>query len=155
MFQFLIFTIVYAVSNSLPMLTVFRFLAGCAGSTPITLGGASIGDVFPVGKRGASMALWGMGPLQGPVLGPIIGGYEIDLFGSRGGYFFGIAMAGKGSVVSYRLLVRKDWGKEERLPSLVVSAPLAAGAFFWYGWSADSKTNWIVPILGTVVLEWA
>jgi multidrug resistance protein len=72
---FLIFTIACAVSNSLGSLIAFRFLAGCAGSTPITLGGATIGDSFPQDKRGGAMALWGLGPLLGPVLGPIIGGY--------------------------------------------------------------------------------
>lgn len=72
---FLIFTVACALSNSLGMLIAFRFLAGCAGSAPITLGGATIGDAFPADKRGAAMALWGMGPLLGPIIGPIAGGY--------------------------------------------------------------------------------
>lgn len=60
---FLIFTIACAVSSNLGMLIAFRFLAGCAGSTPTTLGGATVGDVFAKEKRGAAMAVWGMGPL--------------------------------------------------------------------------------------------
>lgn len=72
---FLIFTIACAVSSSLAMLIVFRFLAGCAGSTPVTIGGATIGDMFPKEKRGAAMALWGMGPQLGPAIGPAIGGF--------------------------------------------------------------------------------
>lgn len=72
---FLIFTVACAVSSSLPMLIVFRFLAGCVGSTPTTLGGATIGDMFPKEKRGGAMALWGMGPQLGPAIGPVIGGF--------------------------------------------------------------------------------
>ncbi|KAI9744631.1 MAG: hypothetical protein M1818_002160 [Claussenomyces sp. TS43310] len=74
-FLFLIFTIACGLSTSMGMLTAFRFLAGCAGSTPLTLGGASIGDMFSKEARGGIMAIWGMGPLLGPVLGPIIGGF--------------------------------------------------------------------------------
>lgn len=70
------------------------------------------------------------------------------------GMFFGMGLAGKGSDVIFRALVKRNEGKEEpeyRIPPLVVSAPLVATAFFWYGWSAEGKTHWIVPILGTVV----
>lgn len=72
---FLVFTIACATSSSLPMLIVFRFLAGCMGSTPITLGGATIGDMFPKEKRGGAMAIWGMGVQIGPAIGPVIGGF--------------------------------------------------------------------------------
>jgi MFS family permease len=63
--MFVIFTTACAVSSSLGMLTGFRFLAGCAGAAPIALGGASIGDMFPRDRRGAAMAVWGMGPMLG------------------------------------------------------------------------------------------
>lgn len=69
------------------------------------------------------------------------------------GMVFGMAVGGKGSDVLYRMMKDRNDGKEEpeyRLPPLVVSAPLVAVAFFWYGWSAQEKAHWIVPILGTV-----
>ncbi|KAE9363892.1 MFS multidrug transporter-like protein [Stipitochalara longipes BDJ] len=271
---FLIFTICCAVSNSLGMLIAFRFLCGCAGSTAITLGGATIGDTFPQDKRGAAMATWGMGPMLGPILGPIIGGYlsaakgwrwifwlqaiisgaltllglvflketyavvilekrvallrkeignqelrsalhdglspkqrisqaitrplkmlflspivlllsiyvtflfgltylfvttfprvfmkqygfstgstGLSYLGLGAGMVCGMAIAGKGSDVLYKKMKDRYEGKEEpeyRLPPLVVSAPLVAVSFFWYGWSAQERTHWIVPILGTV-----
>lgn len=40
---FVIFNIACAVSNSMGMLVAFRFLAGCAGSAPLTIGGGVIG----------------------------------------------------------------------------------------------------------------
>ena len=46
-------------------LIAFRFFAGCFGVCPVTLGGASISDLIPQEKRGASMSLFGMGPLMG------------------------------------------------------------------------------------------
>ena len=82
-FLFGIFTVACGLSTSLGMLLAFRFLAGCAGTTPITLGGATIGDAFPPDKRGGAMALWGLGPLLGPILGPVIGGYLAQAKGWR------------------------------------------------------------------------
>lgn len=49
---FIVFTVACAVSNSLAMLTGFRFLAGCAGSAALTIGGGTIADVMPPEKRG-------------------------------------------------------------------------------------------------------
>ena len=39
-----------------------------------------------------------------------------------------------------------------RLILMVWCTPLMPIGFFWYGWSADQQTHWIVPILGTFVI---
>jgi multidrug resistance protein len=78
---FVIFNIACAVSTSLDMLIVFRFLAGCAGSSPLTIGGGTVADLFRPEQRAGAIALWGMGPLLGPVLGPVCGGYLVQAKG--------------------------------------------------------------------------
>lgn len=60
--MFIVFTICCAVSNSLGMLVAFRFLAGCLGSAPLTLGGGTIADVMPAASRATAMGIWCMGP---------------------------------------------------------------------------------------------
>ncbi|KAF4625947.1 hypothetical protein G7Y89_g12215 [Cudoniella acicularis] len=92
-FLFLVFTIACGVSSNLNMLIVFRFFAGCAGSTAPTLGGATIGDMFPREKRGAAMALWGMGPQLGPAVGPIIGGFLAEAKGWRWVFWLQVIVA--------------------------------------------------------------
>jgi len=32
-------------------------------------------NVYPAEKRGSAMAIWGMGVMVGPILGPTLGGY--------------------------------------------------------------------------------
>ena len=39
-----------------------------------------------------------------------------------------------------------------RLPLMIAFSPLVLVGFFWYGWSAETRTHWIVPILGTLVI---
>jgi hypothetical protein len=38
---------------------------------------------------------------------------------------------------------------EERLPLMVYFAPIIPIGFFWYGWTAQEKVQWIAPIVGT------
>jgi len=59
-----------AVSTDIGMFLAFRFIAGCGGSAPLTIGGGTIADVIPQEKRGAVMALYAMGPLIGMQLLP-------------------------------------------------------------------------------------
>lgn len=38
---------------------------------------------------------------------------------------------------------------EERLPLMVYFAPMIPIGFFWYGWTAQEKVQWIAPICAT------
>jgi len=72
-----------ALAPSLNFLIGFRFLSGCFGAAPLTIGGGTIADVIPAEKRGVAMALFAMGPLMGPVIGPVAGGFLSDAEGWR------------------------------------------------------------------------
>ena len=65
--MFVAFILGNALSRSLAQFLVFRFLSGCAGGTPMTLGGGTIADITTIQKRAVAMALFSLGPLAGPV----------------------------------------------------------------------------------------
>ena len=65
------------------MLIVFRFLAGAAGSAPLTISGGTIGDLMPQEKRGSAYAILAIGSLIGPVIGPLAGAYLAQAAGWR------------------------------------------------------------------------
>jgi len=77
------FTIGCARSTGTGMFLAFRFLAGCAGSAPLTIGGGTIADVIPKDQRGVAMGIFSLGPTLGPSLGPIIGGFVAQYKGWR------------------------------------------------------------------------
>jgi len=64
---FVSFLIGNALSQTVGQFMVFRFLSGCAGGTPMALGGGTIADVTPLANRALAMALFSLGPLTGPV----------------------------------------------------------------------------------------
>jgi multidrug resistance protein len=80
---FTIFTIGCAVSPNLPSLVVFRMLAGMEASSVMVLGGATVADLFVQEERGRAMAIWTFGPLLGPAIGPVAGGYLTEAKGWR------------------------------------------------------------------------
>ncbi|CCX16704.1 Similar to Uncharacterized transporter C1529.01; acc. no. Q9USN4 [Pyronema omphalodes CBS 100304] len=72
-----------ALAPNLNFLIGFRFLSGCFGAAPLTLGGGTIADLIKAENRGVAMALFAMGPLMGPVIGPVAGGFLADAKGWR------------------------------------------------------------------------
>jgi MFS family permease len=66
---FVCFIVGCALSQNVGELMVFRFFSGCAGGTPMTLGGGIIADVARMDRRAIAMALFSLGPLTGPVCG--------------------------------------------------------------------------------------
>lgn len=81
------FTVGSALAKNMPMLMAFRFLMGLAGSVPITIGSGSIADLMPIELRGRAMSAWALGPLLGPCIGPVAGGYLIKAAGWRWVYW--------------------------------------------------------------------
>ncbi|KAK3687556.1 fluconazole resistance protein [Podospora appendiculata] len=84
---FLVFNAACALAHSLGLLIGLRLLAGIAGSCPLTVGAASIADMFPRERCGLAMAAWVLGPLLGPTIAPIIGGYLAPAMGWRWGFW--------------------------------------------------------------------
>ncbi|KAJ6014616.1 MFS transporter [Penicillium herquei] len=60
------------------------------------------------------------------------------------------------AILSDKLLKQPREGTLERpelrLILMIWSSPVVPIGFFWYGWSADKVTHWIVPILGTMFI---
>lgn len=91
---FTCFTIAAACSFNIGMLMAFRFLMGLVGCVPTTIGVGSIVDMIALEKRGRAISLWAVGPLLGPCVGPIAGGYLIETAGWRWVYWLLAIMVG-------------------------------------------------------------
>lgn len=59
-------------SQNVWTLIILRFLAGTAGSSPLTNAGGTVSDVFDAGQRGLGMAIFAAAPFLGPAVGPIV-----------------------------------------------------------------------------------
>lgn len=80
--MFTVFNICCAVSPNIAALTVFRLLAGMAGSAGPSIGGGTIGDMFSPERRGRAQALYSFGPTGGSAIGGVVGGFILRGTGS-------------------------------------------------------------------------
>ncbi|UQD56581.1 DHA2 family efflux MFS transporter permease subunit [Flavobacterium sp. K5-23] len=61
-------------------LVAFRFIQGLGGGALLVTAQTIITESYPVAKRGMAQAIYGMGVIVGPTLGPPLGGYIVDNF---------------------------------------------------------------------------
>jgi len=71
------------LATSLPMLVVFRVLQGAGGGGLQPTSQAILVDSFPREKQGMAMAIYGMGVVVAPTIGPTLGGWITDNYSWR------------------------------------------------------------------------
>ena len=70
-------------SPNLETLVFFRIVQGAAGGALIPLSQAIMMETFPPREQGMAMALWGVGIMFAPVIGPYLGGWITDNYSWR------------------------------------------------------------------------
>jgi MFS transporter, DHA2 family, multidrug resistance protein len=84
---FTVSTLLCGLASSLPELILWRTCQGLFGAPLVPLSQAITLDTFPRRQHGTAMALWGVGVMLGPILGPTIGGYMTELYNWRWVFF--------------------------------------------------------------------
>ncbi|KAJ5991843.1 Major facilitator superfamily domain general substrate transporter [Penicillium sp. IBT 35674x] len=80
--------IVCAVSNSLPLIIVFRMIEAAGCSSAQSVGAGVISDIFVPTERGSALGWFYLGTLIGPLVAPIIGGAIQIWLGWRANLYF-------------------------------------------------------------------
>lgn len=96
---FTVTSMLCGAATSLEQMVAFRLLQGAFGAGLVPLSQAVLLDLYPPEKRGAAMAMWGVGVMVGPILGPTLGGILTEYYSWRWVFYinlpFGIlALAG-------------------------------------------------------------
>jgi DHA2 family multidrug resistance protein len=87
---FTVASMLCGLANSLNQMVLFRLLQGAFGAGLVPLSQATLLDLYPLEKRGQAMALWGVGVMVGPVIGPTLGGYLTDVYDWRWVFFINL-----------------------------------------------------------------
>jgi DHA2 family multidrug resistance protein len=122
---FLICTTLFVVSSfvsgaapDLTSLIIARIFQGLGGGPIIPLSQAILWEIFPFHQRGLAMAVWGVGFILGPILGPTVGGYLADEWSWRWIFYINLPVGVLGFVMAgaflfdppyLRKLVKVDW----------------------------------------------
>ncbi|MGB2668515.1 MAG: DHA2 family efflux MFS transporter permease subunit [Candidatus Acidiferrum sp.] len=87
---FIVSSFLCGVATSLPMLVFFRVLQGAGGGGLQPVSQAILVESFPRAKQGMAMAVYGMGVVVAPVVGPTLGGWLTDNYSWRWIFFINI-----------------------------------------------------------------
>ena len=80
---FTISSMLCGAAQSLPQMVIFRLMQGVCGAALVPLSQATMLDIYPFEQRAQAMAIFGMGVMVGPILGPTLGGYLTDAYSWR------------------------------------------------------------------------
>jgi DHA2 family multidrug resistance protein len=70
-------------AQTLPEIVLFRLLQGIFGASLVPLSQAVLLDTYPPEQHGKAMAMWGVGVMVGPILGPTLGGWLTEYYNWR------------------------------------------------------------------------
>ncbi|HTD03366.1 MDR family MFS transporter [Undibacterium sp.] len=95
---FILASVLCGISMSLGQIVGARLLQGVFGAALVPLSQAVLLDINPREKHGSAMAVWGMGVMIGPILGPTLGGWLTDSYNWRWVFFINVPI---GSLAFY------------------------------------------------------
>jgi len=67
-------------AQSIEEMVLFRALQGSFGAALVPLSQAVMLDSYTLAERGSAMAIWGVGVMLGPIMGPTLGGWLTDQY---------------------------------------------------------------------------
>jgi DHA2 family multidrug resistance protein len=102
--MFTISSFLCGLAPTLPLLVVFRVIQGAGGGGLQPISQAILVDTFPRDKQGMAMAMYGMGVVVAPTIGPTLGGWITDSYSWRWIFLLNVPI-GIVSVVMTSLLI--------------------------------------------------
>ncbi len=75
---FTIASLLCALAQNIEEMVLFRLLQGMAGAALVPLSQSVLLDAYSLEERGSAMAMWGVGVMLGPIMGPTIGAWLTD-----------------------------------------------------------------------------
>ena len=105
---FVVSSALCGVAWNLESMVIFRLAQGVFGAPLIPLSQAILLDSFPREKHGQALAIFGLGIMVAPVLGPTFGGWLTDTFVWRAVFYINIPIGILALVLSMGQLPQRD-----------------------------------------------
>ncbi|WP_300537075.1 DHA2 family efflux MFS transporter permease subunit [Sphingosinicella sp.] len=117
---FIITSMLCGIAVNLPEMVLFRVLQGASAAFVGPLSQTVMLDITPREQHAKAMALWGMGIMVGPIMGPILGGWLTDNYNWRWIFYINVPIG----IATLAILI-----------ALLPSRPVRRRAFDLFGFS--------------------
>lgn len=102
-------------ANSMWELILFRFMQGLGGGALLVTSQTIITEIYPVEKRGMAQAIYGLGVIIGPTLGPPLGGYIVNNFSWPFIFYINIPIGIIATVLTLQFVRSPKYGKKKSI----------------------------------------
>jgi|UniRef100_A0A7V6DNG4 DHA2 family multidrug resistance protein len=116
-----LFTVTSMLCGSAPNLAsliVFRVFQGIGGGALQPISQAILLESFPVQQRGMAMAVWGIGVIFAPIVGPLMGGWITDNLSWRWAFYINFPIGVLSLVLTSLFIFDPDYIKKQRAGSI-------------------------------------
>lgn len=104
---FTVSSMLCGAAQNLTQMVLFRLLQGLFGASLIPISQTILLDTYPTEKQGAAMAIWGIGVMVGPILGPSLGGWLTEYYNWRWVFYINLPF-GLLAWVGLKICLKKD-----------------------------------------------
>jgi len=115
-------SVLCGLAQDIDQMVLFRLLQGMFGAALVPLSQAVMLDSYALHERAKAMAIWGMGVMMGPIMGPSLGGWLTETYSWHWVFFVNLPF---GIVTVLGLLAFMDETKADR-----------GLRFDWFGFAA-------------------
>lgn len=95
-------------------LILFRFLQGVGGGALLVTSQTIITEVYPLEKRSMAQALYGLGVIVGPTLGPPLGGYIVENYSWPYIFYINIPLGIIATMLTLKFVKSPKYGEKKR-----------------------------------------
>ena len=103
------------LAQSLTQIVLFRVLQGAFGAALVPLSQSVLMNIYPRERQGSAMALFGLGVMAGPILGPVLGGWLTENYTWRYVFYINLPIGALGFVGLSVFLPDSQRNANERL----------------------------------------
>ena len=97
-------SLICGMSSSLWMLILWRFLQGLGGGALLATAQSIIADSFPPKDLPFATAIFGVGLMIGPAVGPVLGGYIVESWNWNWIFFINVPIGILGTIFSWKFI---------------------------------------------------
>jgi MFS transporter, DHA2 family, multidrug resistance protein len=115
---FTVSSMLCGMATSLGELIVFRIFQGVGGGALQPISQAILLETFPVQERGMAMAIWGIGVIIAPIVGPVMGGWVTDNLTWRWAFYINLPIGLVSLVMTWLFIFDPDYIRKQRAGSI-------------------------------------
>ena len=112
--MFVISSALCGVAQSLNQIVLFRLAQGAAGAAMMPLSQAILMETFPPREQAMAMAVWGIGMMVAPIMGPTIGGWITDAWSWRWNFYINVPIGTMAAFMVTRFVDDPAYMREKR-----------------------------------------